>query len=520
MYTRIQEKNHQEGSSRQGNSHQQAQQQNAVAARRNRGIAAVGTVNHARIVVGHGLRQRIFLPAVQQEEVKSLLDFLLTLDRQHLAFLGRDRRYPHLRLLFPALCVPQFHIDAHNHVVHRPDDVLLQGPERVVQFFHHRVPLTAVRNQLVTLQFGHIILVNLRLDVHVADTRIGRNQVGFLFRVGQVILDVTGQTELGFKFQCIGVVLLRFAHIHTSRRRDVHHLVVTLECFQVRFHIAQFLSDDDQTFVDKLGRIYSHLVLVLDGFFVIHRNQHVQHILCTGRRRILHRERQNGRLVLFLTDTDISLIISHHRINRQFPHMHLLSLPLVAVEVGSRHHDSSRRKEKSVVQRHRITFLVFFRSKIRNYYLLFILRNHRKGHSLFLGGIHKTDAHRGQAVKLIHPEPVFHLVTHIGMRPLNHFPQQFLRTELKDFICHVHLINIIVVSVQSRRTRFVGRVFDNHRSRTEIHERCPGILQPRHSHAYHDGNQKPFPFGDQIHGQIHHVQALAVLIRCLHFFLV
>ena len=48
------------------------------------------------------------------------------------------------------------------------------------------------------------------------------------------------------------------------------------------FHASQFFFDDDQTLVDEAGGIDGYLVLVFDSLFIIHCNQHIEHIFGTG----------------------------------------------------------------------------------------------------------------------------------------------------------------------------------------------------------------------------------------------
>ena len=90
MDPRVKEHDHQEDDSRHGQSEQQPQKQDLVPARGDRIAWPGGSVDHPRVVVHHRLGEGVLLALVQEEEVKRLLDLLLALDREHLAFLGRD----------------------------------------------------------------------------------------------------------------------------------------------------------------------------------------------------------------------------------------------------------------------------------------------------------------------------------------------------------------------------------------------------------------------------------------------
>ena len=184
------------------------------------------------------MRKGILLAAVQQEEVKRLLDFLLALDGKHLPLLGRDGSHPSLCPLLTALRVGALHLDAYDEIVYGTDDVLLGGTQQVVQLFHHRIALAAFACQLIALQLGGIVACYLVFDIHVADARIGRNQFGIVFRVGEIFLDVTSKPQLGFQFKRVGVVFLRLVHIHIGGSLDIDHLVHPLEGFEVGLHVA------------------------------------------------------------------------------------------------------------------------------------------------------------------------------------------------------------------------------------------------------------------------------------------
>ena len=158
---------------------------------------------------------------------------MLALDGKHLAFLGRNGSHPTLGTLFAALCVVALHVDADNHIVDGTDDALLHGVQRVVQFFHYGVLVAAVADQPVAFQLGGIVGRDLGLNVHVADACIGRDQVCFFLGVGEIFLDIPGQTQLGFQFQSVSIVFLRFTHVHAGRGSNVYHLIVALEGFQV-----------------------------------------------------------------------------------------------------------------------------------------------------------------------------------------------------------------------------------------------------------------------------------------------
>ena len=169
VYPRVHEEYHQERHARNCNSNKHPEQQDAVAVGRDGSPRPVHAVYRPRVVVHHRLRKGVLFPAVQQEHIECFLDFLLAFDGKHLAFFRGDGGETGLCLCFAAARVAPFHVDAHYHVVHRPDDGLLQRVDGIVQFLHHGVAFAAVRYQLVTFQLQGVVLADLALHVHVAD---------------------------------------------------------------------------------------------------------------------------------------------------------------------------------------------------------------------------------------------------------------------------------------------------------------------------------------------------------------
>ena len=323
----IEEQQHEEEYARDGNSGQEAEQKELVAGRSYRRVVGVGLVDDPGIVVGHGLGQCVFLAFVQKEDIQAFLYLLLTLYGQHLTLRGRDGGYPHPCPFFAARGIIQTDIEADDHIVHRADYRLFHGHERVVELLHHRMHLAAIVDELVAAELQGVVLTDLRLYVHVADTGIRRDQVEFLGRIGQIVLNILCKFQLGLKFEHVGTVPLGLLHIHAGRRGNVQYLVVFLEHFQIGLDGSEFAFDDDQTFIDEVGRIDRHLVLVVDRVFVVDGDEHVQHIRRPDRRLVFQGEPQDGGLFLFLTYAEVGPVVGDYRLERTFRHIYLAPFP-------------------------------------------------------------------------------------------------------------------------------------------------------------------------------------------------
>ena len=92
---------------------------------------------------------------------------MLTFDRKHLLLLSRYVGYPPLGFSGPASCLVQFHIDADNHIVDGPDDILPHGNQILVQFLDDGILVAASFYQFVSFQLVGIIGRYLGFNVDV-----------------------------------------------------------------------------------------------------------------------------------------------------------------------------------------------------------------------------------------------------------------------------------------------------------------------------------------------------------------
>ena len=323
----------------------------------------------------------------------------------------------------------------------------------VVQLLYHGVALAAVGNELVALQLQCVVLVNLVLHRGIADARSRGDEVPVLGGVGQIVLDELRQLQLGFLLHGIRTVRLRFAHVLPRQRTDVHHLVALLEALQLGLHTTQFAFDDEQALVDELGGVHRHLVFVVESLLVIDIDQRVEHVLGTQGGIVLERQDQDGRFVLFLPDSHAPLEAACHGIQRFLADMNITPRPRLSPTVGARNEDTLAADGKGIVQSHGICFIVGCRYslEIGKLHLLLVLGSHGERNVPLRHHVDEGDIHRREVVKLVHAQALFQPVVHIGMQPLHHLAHQALGTKLENLVGHVHLINIVVITVEPRR---------------------------------------------------------------------
>ena len=172
MYEGVCEQTEKENNSGNYQTHEDTEQKNTHLVWSDWTVATGSTVNYTGIIVGHSLGKRILLTTVQQEEVQRLLDFLLTLDGQHLAFLGWNGRHPYLCISSTTDSIVTTYTETYYHIVYGTDNALLHSMQRTVQFLHNGVAVAAVFYQFVATQLDSVVLADLCLHTGIAYTGI------------------------------------------------------------------------------------------------------------------------------------------------------------------------------------------------------------------------------------------------------------------------------------------------------------------------------------------------------------
>ena len=113
-------------------------------------------------------------------------------------------------------------------------------------------------------------------------------------RISQILLNVSGNTQLILQTETFLLVTARIGKVHTCFGGNIRQLVLTFKAFDIGIHTSQFTFDDDQTFVNKLGSIYGYLVLIIDNILIINGNKHVQDVFRTGSRDVIQDKIDNG----------------------------------------------------------------------------------------------------------------------------------------------------------------------------------------------------------------------------------
>lgn len=138
----------------------------------------------AGVVGGERLRQFVLFALLQQEQVKSLLDFLLAFHRQQVFGLRGVGCYARCRLLLRLLQTFYLRIQRYDLIVDRPDYRTPHGCQSLIHIHNQRILRAAVGNQAVALQQLFVVFGNLRLYIGALYAGIGREQLRSVGIVG------------------------------------------------------------------------------------------------------------------------------------------------------------------------------------------------------------------------------------------------------------------------------------------------------------------------------------------------
>ena len=487
----VEEEQGQQDDERQGGSLHDSTHDDGTAIGGYGGVATTGGVEHTGIVLGSGLGQGIFFTLVEQVEVELFLDAVLAVDGELLALLLRDVGDAVAGFAHHVAGFLEFGLDAHNVVVHRTDDVLTQGVEALVELLHHRVLAAAALDELVAFQLGGVVDENLALDVHV-DTGVRRDELGSLGRVGEVVADVAGHTHLHLQLTALAGVLFLLRHGHAGGRTDIEHVVVDLKVFDLGFHFVELLGDFHQAFVDEVGGVDGHLVLVLDALFVVDGDEGVEHVLGTHGGEVTQGGVEHSGIVVGLAHAEVAQELAGGLVDALLTDVDGAAIPFVGVvEGGGNHHDAGRGLDgiAQVDQQDLAVVLL----EMREVHLGSVDGGDLQGCGQAIV-VHKADLHRGLGVEFLLAEAVHHHVADVGMEAGHDVTHQLVRLELQNLVRDVGEGSGLE-AVQPVVTHLATGTLNHDRSRAGIVVGGLGVLVPGVASEEGDGQHEPIPLG-------------------------
>ena len=180
MDARIDKQFGQEYNSRNHQADKDGRQQHFVAGRINGHGRSTGRIDDTGIVVHHGLCQRIFFPLVEQVKIQTLLDLLLSFNREQLACLGRHRCKFSERFAFQDTQVFTTHVERSEQVIDRAEYILSKRQQRALNLFHGGTLWAGGLQQALSLQNQVVVLRDFIADSGIFQTGVDRDRlVGF-----------------------------------------------------------------------------------------------------------------------------------------------------------------------------------------------------------------------------------------------------------------------------------------------------------------------------------------------------
>ena len=133
-----------------------------------------------------------------------------------------------------------------------------------------------------------------------------------------------------------------------------------------------------------------------------------------------------------------------------------------------------------------------------------------KDHSSFSKFFRKSDCHRSLSIKFEVPQTIRLLIIHVCMGPGNNFLHKLMRLEAVYLVCHIDLVNQVIIAIQTCRICLVFRILDRYGRRHKIcklRRRIPCICS---THTKNRKQQKPLPLAQQVEKHIQEVDTLVL----------
>ena len=460
-------------------------------------------IDDTRIVGREGLRQFVFLPLLQEEEVKGFFHLLLTFHRQQIFCLFRPGGNQVLRFLLVLLQEVYLHVQRAYQVVERQQNSLPHRTQRLVQILDQGVVGTTVGHQTVALQLQGIELGNLIFDAPAFHPRIDRQQLVRRYHVHQIIADIPRYVKLVAQHLYVAFRLGRLGHVHARRGLHVGQQVFALVRRYILINVAQFLLDNLQAFVYQQRCAGRNSVFLANPIVVIHGYQGIQHVFRPLGGHIADGKVDNRGFFIAQTHRKRSRITTRHAVKARLGHHDGEGVFPPVIPRGLHYHRPHGRCHR-VAQARRASrlagqFLAACRES-RQFDPAVGQQADGKPGLRIVAQTRKRHAHRqGIAIKHHLVQAAFHRIINVEVQPLHHILHEGGRLQGNDFVIHVR-VRVEQAELRQgsrvRRYRLAARVIlDQDGCRAGIYRRCAFDVQHRHTERHHQRDNKPIPLG-------------------------
>ena len=299
--------------------------------------AAVWLLHHTGVVGGKGLRQFVLLALLQQEQIKCLLDFLLTFHREEIFRLIRISGNLACRRGFLPAGIGHPGAKRGDVRIDRDHDIAFQRAQRLRPVLNNRVGLARRFQQAVALDDNIVVFSYVRLDISVDDADIHWQRP-----VERVALQLSAH-HLGYGDLVVEINdcipgLGRLRHIHACGNADIRKKMFRLIRRYVRIHISKFFLKNAKPLVDEPGCRNGNLVFVLNPSFVIYLNQSRENIICLSDGGTRYRNVNNRRLIVAESRRHLGRQYVGRSLDRIMTELHILSHEPICVPVRLYHY--------------------------------------------------------------------------------------------------------------------------------------------------------------------------------------
>ena len=262
-------------------------------------------------------------------------------------------------------------------------------------------------------------------------------------RIRQILFNIFGNTQLVLQTKSLLLITTRIGKIHTRLGSDVRQLVLAFKTFNIGIHTTQFTFDDNQTFIDKLGGIYSYLILIIDHIFIIDSNKHIQNIFRTGSGYIIQNQVDNGSRLAGKRNFQSGTISFDDTFQIGFDYTYRLAIKNIRIVQRRSDNHRTNRSRNRIIQIYIQNFLrmnfpfAYSQRKIGKTYRGGIDRNNHYFYNLTLLRLRKRNCYRSMGVKFIITQTILHLITHIQMQTPGNLFHQMTGLENKYFIVYI-----------------------------------------------------------------------------------
>ncbi len=286
--------------------------------------AAAWSIDNSGVVCGKGLVKFVLLSLLEKEEVDGLLNGLLSLNAEEVLGLVRVGGNPSGSLCACPVQGTHLGVEVGDLVIHGRNDCSTHSVELLVHFLYQRVLCAGRVCQVVTVEKFLVVFLNLVLKAGALSTEAGREKLGLIFLVSQVVADVLGHIELVAEFLLLVADLGALLHVHCSGSCHIRNHLLALVGGNVAIYVGKLVLNNLQTVINEQGSTPRNLVLVSNPVLVVNADEGIEDILGPWNGTVFYCEGDNSGHLVRDSGRKLGTVTSDSSIKCRFPYIYLL----------------------------------------------------------------------------------------------------------------------------------------------------------------------------------------------------